>query len=133
MNKFVYIPVMDAAVLPTEMILNPIAQLESCYVPVKLRFYFTVNEVLTDTQCIEVPFVNQRACDLVGTCLQFSKTAEQVQFCQFPYLKDGVIWVDFMVELTKVPLASGDLLNMYMAHFNTTPSAVILNNLRKQE
>lgn len=135
MNKFVYTPTIElsAAVVPTEMVINPLAQIESGYMPVMLRFFFTVNEVLTDTQIIEVPFINQRACDLVGACLTFTKTAEQVQFCHFPYLKDGSIWVDLSAELTRIPLSSGDLLNMYTSHFNSTPAAAILANLRNKE
>jgi hypothetical protein len=134
MNKFVYKPTVDVtADIPTEMVINPLSQIERCYMPVMLRFFFTVNEVLTDTQAIEIPFINQRACDLVGACLTFSKTAEQVQFCHFPYLKDNAVWVDFTAELTKIPLASGDLINMYHAYFNATPSAALLHNLRNKE
>lgn len=134
MNKFVYTPtVTPAEVVPTEMLINPLAQLDSLYMPVMLRFFFTVNEVLTDTQVIEVPFINQRACDLVGACLTFSKTAEQVQFCHFPYLKDGAIWVDFTAELTRISLASGDLINMYLSHFNATPAAAVVEKLRHKE
>jgi len=133
MNKFIYIQVTDAAVIPTEMVINPLQQIDSVYMPVRLRFHFTASEQLIDTQVIEVPFVNQRACDLVGACLLFSPLAEQASLCQFPYLKDGAVWVELAVELTKVPLSSGDLLNLYASHFNATPSAAILRNLHISE
>lgn len=133
MNKFIYMPANDAVTIPTEMVINPLTQIESGYMPVILRFHFTANDVLIDTTPIEVPFVNQRACDLVGACLLFSKIAELVQICHLPYMKDGMIWVDVSVELTKMPLASGDLINMYVAHFNNSPSALMLKNLRKKE
>lgn len=133
MNKFIYTPVAEATVVPTEMVINPLAQIENGYMPVSLRFFFTANDVLIDTAVIEIPFVNQRACDLVGAILLFSKLAEMVQICHFPYMKDRQIWVDLSVELTRMPLASGDLINMYHAHFNSTPSAILVKNLRKQE
>lgn len=133
MNKFVYTPVTDAATIPTEMVINPLQQIDAVYMPVHLRFHFTANEMLIDTQLIEVPFVNQRACDLVGACLLFSPLAEKVMLCQFPYLKDGGVWVELTVELTKMPLSSTDLLNLYTTHFNHSPSAIILHNLRSKE
>lgn len=133
MNKFVYTPVTDAATIPTEMVINPLQQIDSMYMPVRLRFHFTANDMLIDSQVIEVPFVNQRACDLVGACLLFSPLAEKVILCQFPYLKDGAVWVELTAELTKIPLSSTDLLNLYTSSFNHSPSAIVLQNLRTKD
>ena len=133
MNRFIYMPVADAVPVPTERVINPLATIETDYVPVYLRFHFIVNDILIDVQTLEITLANQRACDLVGTCLMFCKLAELVYPCAHPYLKDGIIWLDLATELTQLPLSSGDLLNMYNSYFNNSGSAKRIQALRHPE
>lgn len=132
MNKFMYTSVRDAVTIPSEMVINPLAQIASGYMPVTLRFHFTVGDLLTDVQTLEIPFAQQRACDLVGMCLTFSKPSERVFVCEFPYMKDGGVWLDLTAELTTIGLSSADLLNLYSSYFNTTDAAKLIAKLREQ-
>jgi len=134
MNQFVYVPVPDSLPLSTEMVVNPISRLDQNYTPVKLQFYFTAGGILIHTAVLEIPFVNQRACDLVGECLSFSPMfAACISMCEFPYAKDNVIWFDLAVELTKAPLSSVDMANLFNAYFNNKPGAITLANMRQME
>lgn len=133
MNRFIYKPDANLMPVPTEMLINPLSQIEQQYTPVFLRFHFTANDILIDVQTLEIPVANQRACDLVGACLMFCKLAENVYPCQPPYMNQHGIWLDVATELTKLPLSSGDLINMYSSYFNNTDIAAFIKKARKQE
>lgn len=133
MNKFIYTSARDASTIPSEMVINPVAQIAAGYMTVHLRFHFTVGDLLTDVQTMEIPFAQQRACDLVGTCLTFSKLTERVYICEYPYMKEGAIWLDLAVDLTTIPLSSADLLNLYSSYFTSTDAAKLIAKLRQQE
>lgn len=133
MNRFIYKPAANLLPVPTEMLINPLSQIEASYTPVYIRFHFLANDCLIDVQTLEILFANQRACDLVGASLMFCKLAENVYPCCPPYMNEHGIWLDVATELTKLPLASGDLINMYDTYFNNTDIATYIKKARKQE
>lgn len=133
MSKFIYTQMQDLALAPSELLVNPLNTLDTQYTPVRLRFHFTASDILIDTQILDIPFVNQRVCDLVGACLTFSPLVDSVFICEYPYLKDNAIWLDLAVELTRFPLSSTDLINMYSSYFTGLLSPAVLAKLPKRE
>lgn len=130
MNKFIYTPRVGVSTLGSEIVINPLSQLETNFTPVRLNIYFTVDGVLIQTGTLQIPFVNKRSCDLVGECLAFSNVVQAVHMCEYPYVDNGVIVFDLTAELTKIPLSSQDLLEFYKTHFDMQEGAIILANLR---
>lgn len=131
MNKFIYIPRNDVVTLASEIVINPLSQIESNVTPVNLNIYFTVDGVLTQVIKLPIVFINKRSCDLVGECLSFSTVVQAVHMCGYPYIDDnGEIVFDLTVDLTKLPLSSNDLVDFYKKHFDTQVGNVILANVR---
>lgn len=130
MNKFIYVPRTDAIKVPSEAVINPVPLLQTNYTPVRLNFFFTVDNVLIQSESLLVPYVNKRACDLVGECLSFSSVVYPVHMCEYPYVLEGEIVFDLLAELTKLQLSSQDLLNFYAMHFSSLDGARLLTHLQ---
>lgn len=118
MNKFVYTPRAGMITLPSEYVINKTPRTDAPITPVVLNFHFTVDGVLIAMDELKIQAMNYRTCDLVGDSLSFSPIlGAGVMMAHFPYQLDNVINFDLIVELTKLPVSSVDLVKFYHSYF----------------